>query len=283
LAEAQQEWAKISVEENNELLRLATERTRAGTGLRAEQLNAEARLEQSRQQLVGTGNRLQIARWQLALQVGADEPVEIAAPLSEEQLPQLMEAAAGQRPDLAALELQVEAARLNSRKASASWQPQLYAGASWTAHDRDYPLSDSASNWLVNAGLNWVLFDGFGRQHASAKAAAEELGLRNRQRQAQRQAQIDRVATRLQIETLRQQQSAASKALAATEESYRLMRSRYQSGLSPLVELLALQARQEQLRGELAYSETRLLLTLGQQLYLQGRLRATLGTEDNNK
>lgn len=283
LAEAQQNWARVGVEESRELLRLARERESAGTGLKAERLNAEARLAESQQQLIGTSNRLQIAKWQLALQVGENEPVEIAAPVTEAQLPLEPSTSNDLRPDLAALGLQVEAAKLNSSKAGAGWQPQLYAGASWTAHDRDYPFSDSADSWLVNAGLSWTLFDGFGRQHAKVKATAEELGLRNRQRQALQQARIEQEATRLQEETLRKQLEATGTALVATEESYRLMRNRYQSGLSSLADLLTLQTRLEKMRGDLAYSDTRLLQTLGQQLFLQGQLSATLNTEDDNK
>ncbi|WP_321532523.1 TolC family protein [uncultured Desulfuromonas sp.] len=279
LAQAQRDWATVGLSESRELLRLAQEREQAGTGLKAERLRAEAQVAQSQQQQMAAAHGVEMAQWQLALQVGADQPVAISAPLSADQLPEPPPATDALRPDLSALELQVEAAELNSRKAAANWQPQLAAGASYTLHDRDYPFSDGADSWLVNAQLNWVLFDGFGRSHERAKARAEERSLRNRQRQALRQARMDQETARLQTATLRRQLVAVRAALAATEESSRLLRQRYRAGLSPLADLLRLQSQLEQHRAELAQSETRLVLSLGEQLFLQGRLLTTLHPE----
>lgn len=273
---AQLDWADVDVLESRELLRLASERERAGTGLKADRLRAEAQVAHSQQRQIALHNQLQLAQWQLALQVGADEALDISTALDAEELPEPSMATQMQRPDLAALELQVEAAELNSCKEAANWQPKLSAGASWSLHDRDYPFSDSADSWLVDAQLNWVLFDGFGRKHARDKANAEELSLRNRQRQALRQARIDQEAARLQTATLRQQLVAVRAALAATEESYRLLHTRYQAGLTPLADLLRLQTQLEQQRADLAQSDARLLLSLGEQLFLHGQLLTTL-------
>lgn len=280
-AEAVLTWVESSLAEAREILRLAMEREAAGTGLKADTLNARFLLAESRRLLISAEHNLQLARRNLALQVGSDaEQLEIEQPLSVDQIPPVVLEQPLRRADLQALELQRQAAGLQRQQREAAWQPKAQAAATWAHHDRDYPLSKEANNWMVQAGLTWLLYDGSSRKQATAKAMAQERSLAARQQQAIRQAHFDVAQAQLQTESLRLQLEASQAALAAAKESYQLLFSRYHNGLVSLAELLIAQSRQEKGRSELVTSQVLLIHSQLREHYLQGTLLATLlGTE----
>lgn len=270
-------WVEASLLEAQELKRLAVERHQAGTGLKSDVLNTEVQVAASLRQQLWVHNQRQTAQRNLALQIGhADSELQMTVPLTLENIPEPQQRDNFLRPDLIALDRQHKAAEISRIQAAAAWQPKLTGAASWTLHDRDFPLADSSDSWMVNAGLSWVLFDGFGRKHASTRARAEERSQLARHRQAVRQARFDQESARQQTETLRQQLQVSQASLIATEESYQLLLDRYQNGLAPLSELLTVQSLLQKGRSEVANSEAQLLFSRAQQHYLQGTLLPTI-------
>ncbi|PLX95774.1 MAG: hypothetical protein C0619_00735 [Desulfuromonas sp.] len=270
-------WVDSSLREADEILRLAAEKEQAGIGLKAETLSARVHLSESRRLQIHATNGFKLARRNLALILGSEEEeLDIEAPVTSDLLGPPSPGQKLQRPDLQAIDLQRQAFSLAREQSEAAWLPRLHAAASWSSHDRDYPFSDFADSWGLQLGLSWVLYDGSSRQHASTKALAEERSMVARQKMADRQARFDVEQARLEGQMVSRQLEVVSSSRAAAEESFRLLKSRYSSGLAPLSELLAAQSRLEKTRADLVSTELQLLHNLAQQHYLLGSLSAVI-------
>ena len=265
------EWVFSSVREAQEIHRLAAEKERAGTGLKADTLTASVHLAESRRLQISAENSLVLAQRRLALEMGmGDKEVDIAAPLDVSLIVPSADEQPLQRGDLEALKLQSQETVLVRQQSKAAWQPRLNAGASWSMHDRDFPFSDGADSWMVHAQLTWQLFDGFSRKHATKRAMASERAAKERYRQALDQAQFDVDQARLNTQTAKLQLSASESGYAAAEESYQLLASRYRNGLTPLSQLLTAQSRVEKSRADLVTARVQLIRSLAQQHYILG-------------
>ena len=265
------DWVSSSVREAQEIHRLAAEKERAGTGLKADTLTASVHLAESRRLQISAENALVLAQRKLALEMGmGGQEVDIAAPLDVHLIAPPTSEQNLQRGDLDALKLQSQETVLARQQSKAAWLPRLNAGASWSFHDRNFPLSDGADSWMVNAQLTWELFDGFSRKHATNRATASERAAKARYRQALDQAQFDAARARLNTETAQLQLTASQSGYAAAEESYQLLASRYRNGLTPLSQLLTAQARVEKSRADLVTAKVQLIQSLAQQHYILG-------------
>jgi outer membrane protein TolC len=268
-----------SKEETTEIYRLANERQNFGTGLKADTLTAKVQLADSERQLVSAQNQLLLAQYRLAFLVGSDTAtVDIAEPLNVNFIAAVEASNSLSRPDLEALKWQEQAAELTRLQARAEWLPRLQAGASWSHHAEDYPLAGDADSWTLQASLSWTLFDGMARSHRSAKALAQEKAAAATYRQSERQARLQVVQARLNADTAASQLETGKLAVAAAEEGYQLMLSRYRNGLATMAELLRVQSQLEKSRAELSSAENYLIRVRAQQLYVAGNfLEALLG------
>ncbi len=279
-SQAEQQRVTQLLEETSEILRLARERENSGTGLRADTLSAEVQQADSQRQLVSARNQVLLAQHRLGFLIGSEDPVvAIAEPLSVDFITPLEVGKVSDRADLEALKWQIQSAEEVQLQARAAWLPRLQAGASWSHHDEDYPFSDDADSWTVQAGLSWQLFDGMARSHQSAQALALKKSAEESYRQQLRQAQLEQVEAALDAETAERQLVTGRLALEAASEGYQLMLSRYRNGLATMAELLSVQAQLAKIRAGLTAAQIHLIGTRAKQHFVAGRLLESLMDE----
>lgn len=267
-------WVENSLREATEVARLTEERYRAGTGLKADALRAGVQLAEARRRELAARNDLTLARRRLALAMGRPAgEVGIAAPLDEQLFPPPPADRADDRDDLRAMALQSEAAGLAVRQSRAEWLPRLGLTARYAWHDGQTPFGTESGAWAVGAGLEWELFDGLRREFAAAKAAAEQRTTAARLAEARREQQFSLAEARLRAEEARLQRDSARQAVAAAEESRRLLQERFTAGLADLGDLLAAQSALDRARFDAVGAENRLFLALGNIHFQAGRFR----------
>lgn len=248
----------------------------AGTAPEIDLALARANLATGRSQLIGAENGYLTAKAQLNQAVGWDlgldydvadvgqEPVEGEdAPLEE-----LEKVALEARPELAALQRQVEAQRLTVRSLEGAFGPTLAGSLSFSpAGSRIGALS-----WNAAAGvtLSWPIFEG-GLTRAQVRAAEAMVD------QLSAQFDIERLQVRLDLEQARLAVRAAKASLVAQQdavvnarERLRLAEGRYEAGVGSGIELSDAQvalttaeAQQVQADGQLATARSQLLHALG--------------------
>lgn len=282
-AQAALAWAESSWKEAEEITRLAEERQRAGIGLKADELRARVQMAEAQRRELAVRNDLTLARRRLALAMGRpDGEAGIAAPLDEDAFPAAGETAVEKRADLRAMALQADAAGLAVRQSRAEWLPHLGLTARYAWHDEDRPFGSDAEAWAIGAGLDWELFDGLRRSSATARAMAEQQAAKASLDEARRQQQLALEEARLRAAEARWQRDSARQAIAAADESRRLLQQRFEAGLLDLADLLTAQSALDRARFDAVGAEARHLLALGNIHFQAGRfLQAFLPGEES--
>jgi len=191
--------------------------------------------------------------------VGPADPLpdSVAVPALDEAL-----AALPSRPDIAAREEALAAARLGVRRVNAGWLPRLNGFATLDLYDRRV-LGTNRSYLTTGVVLSWTPFDGMhqlaeGRGARAARARAE----------AERDAAL--LAARTEVLTAHARHEAARLARAFAQEAYDLARqaraigeTRYRNSLSSMTELLAAQAAEAAAATRLSAARYEFVVTAG--------------------
>lgn len=273
--------ARSARQEAEEVFAMAEQREQAGLGLKADTLRARTLVDEARLGLLTARHDLQFARYQLAFSLGRPSgAIDIAAPLTLAILPAPTYDHTLQRGDLQALELETEAARLRVRQEGAGLLPKAQLQASYILHDENTPLGSDADAWSVTAGLHWEFFDGFERSHRKAGAEARRRAAREKHTDQARQVRLALEKTRLQNQQAEAAVQLALSARTATQEARAATLERYEAGLAPLADLLAVQAELERARHSLVTAETNHLRARALAHFYQGTLLGALSLSE---
>ncbi len=243
LARRQVELAEKVVATAQALTDSAAARVSAGTSVPSDELSARVNLAARQQELIRARSALSMAMAELEIVLGSRLTAEQqpAGELRELNLPpaqldELESWAIQQRPDLLALADQVEAQQNGVRAAKSAFFPQVNVVGSWQADNSSFAANGS-SNWMVGAELRVDLF----AHEKISRLAMERAGLNKME--AVRQIAADNI--RLEVRRAYYEQDAARQmlevsraAVAQAEESLRITRDRYESGLATITDLL---------------------------------------------
>ena len=249
----------------------------AGMSTDADVLSIRVHLAAVREQEIRRTADVDVARAALneALGLPLDTQLELRTSLEARKLPEAamtqFEATAGeQRAEVRRARLSAEIAEQQAGAARAALWPQVGVRGIFET-DRQEFIRRGGANWTVAASLRWNLFNGFADRariaeasHALAAARAEErragTGVRLEVRRAW-------AALRAADERIR----VAGASVAQAEESLRIIKNRFDNGLSTVTDLL---------RNETALleSRTRLLAATYEQRVAAAALEFAAGT-----
>ncbi len=224
--------------------RLAAMRAELASAL-ADSVDAAAALEQVLGGRIGTGG------------VADPLPDSVAVPTLDGAL-----AALASRPDIAAREEALDAARLGVRRANAGWLPRLNGFATIDLYDQK-PLGTNRNFLTTGISLSWTPFDGMqllaeGRAARAAQARAE----------AERDAAL--LQARTEVRSAQARYEAARLGRAYAQEAYDLARqaqaiaeTRYRNALASMTDLLAAQAAEAAAATRLSAARYAFVVTAG--------------------
>jgi outer membrane protein len=238
-----------SVERINAHLRDVRNQLAAGLIPPNEVLTVEA--QQSRQRMLAIQARVarDVAEAELARLVGAPPgtPIEIAtpialAPAAPGSLDTLVDTARRQRPERAALEKRVAAARERGTAALAGRRPTIgvVGGVDYARpNPRIFPREGAwKSSWDAGVNVNWPIFDGGKARSEAAEADAVTRAL------VERLADVDaslalEVRQRLaEVESSRAAVDAAADAVRSAAEARRVLGERFAAGVATSTDVL---------------------------------------------
>jgi outer membrane protein TolC len=225
---------------------LAETRVRAGLAVESDRLSADVRLARLREESLTAQSQLGVARAALndAMGVSLDEPSEASDPLAERSSPGPalpVADALAQRPDVQASRLEEDARERDLRAVRAAFLPSVGIEGTYevnTAH----PFSDGQGSWSVMTVLRWNVFNGGAdrariREAEAALARARALSARLRSH-----AELEAREAEAQLASAQGRIDVATRAIAHAEETLRVVRIRYENGLTTIVELLTAEA-----------------------------------------
>jgi outer membrane protein len=243
LAHRQLDVAEQTLKTAQAIVDSTAARVDAGTAVDADALSAHVVYATRQQEVIRARGAVEIARTQLETALGARlAPGQQPADALEEhsfaaaELEQVEARALKERPDLQALALQIAAQHDSVRSAKAAFGPRLDVFGAWEANNPSF-ASGGSWNWMTGATLRVDLF----AHDKSAKLAMEKANL-SRAEAAQQAAQdairLDARRAWVEHDSARQMLEVARTATKQGEESLRIVRDRYDSGLIPVTELL---------------------------------------------
>lgn len=257
LARESREVARMAVTTAEESLRQIELLYEEGTVVRSDLLSAKVQMADFKDQLVRAKGEERLAERVLDVLIGRSEDgkweVVPLCPPGTPEIPdldtkKLLETAKEKRPEYLAMNARWDAAKAGVKAAKGGYLPNFGVEASYEWNAPRF-ADDLEGSYMLGVGLNWNLFRGFG-DHAQLKEAKSNQGMLwyGLKRMEDRMTlEIEQAA--VAVTTGRERLQVTREQVGLAEESLRIIRKRYQEGLTTVVEL-------EQ--AELALSRSRL-------------------------
>jgi outer membrane protein TolC len=245
--------ASLGVEDAREHLRVADLRYKNDLGQYADVLRATTALTDARQKLNIAHKNVSLARRALGVLLAMMESPDVDGSLPEMTLKDLSfySQNAETRNDLQAMAFRSENARQNVRRAEAGYFPYLGVGGTYQLNDHNQPFGSEGKSWQVMAFLRWELFDGAKREYERAKARHLETQSREYLAAMKKGISFRIFEAYLNVEEAGKNIELARETLKTAEEGTRLLKLRYENGLSSLGDLLNTQTSVQQARAGL--------------------------------
>jgi outer membrane protein len=244
LAEARLKVVKDAKETAAANRKLVQARFKTGAVIRADLLSADVHLARLTQEELAAAGQVKIARSALATAIGVPEVIArllAQAPREPAPLPgnlaELQEVAEAQRPDLKRLALAAKVARQELTKARLNFLPRLNVTAEYDI-DQQYFLGNSADSYTVMAVMHLNLFDGLARLAREREARAQAAQARDQQRELVDHIRHQVTESAEHLKTAHARLKVGQTAVEQSRESLRLIRLRYEEGLTIMVDLL---------------------------------------------
>jgi outer membrane protein TolC len=225
--------------------KLVQARFDSGDVVRADLLSADVHLARLTQEELTAASQVEIAQSALATAVGipevASRPLS-PAPKKPSPLPgnlgELQEVAKAKRPDLRRLALAARVARQELTKARLDFLPRLNLTAEYDI-DQKYFLGSNADSYTVMAVMHLNLFNGLAKVARERQARAQAAQAREQQREFLDHIRHQVTESVEHLKTAHARLKVSRAAVEQARESLRLIRLRYEEGLTILVDLLA--------------------------------------------
>ncbi len=216
----------------------------AGMATDADVLAIRVHLASVREQQIRRNYDFEIARAALneALGLPLDAPHDLSTPLSALSAPPVSleeqeQSAQKSRPEVRQMQLFTELAEAQSRAARSSLLPQVSFRVAFEADRQDF-INKGGANWFAGAFLRWNLFNGFADRariaeadEQIARAKAERRGLDSAVRLQVRKAHLD-------VKAAGERLKVTEATVTEAEENLRIVKNRYESGLTNVTDLL---------------------------------------------
>ncbi len=216
----------------------------AGMSTNADVLSIQVHLAAMREEEIRRKADLNVAQAVLneALGLPLTQPHDLTTPLTaaslnQQSLDHYEKQAGVSRPELTEARLASDLARTQGATARSSLLPQIGFHAGFEA-DRQTFADRGGASWLVSASLRWNIFNGGADRARMNEAACGQERARALERQAGSQIQLQVRRAYADFRSAAERIDVAQAAVSMAEESLRITKNRYDSGLSNVTDLL---------------------------------------------
>jgi outer membrane protein TolC len=216
----------------------------AGMSTDADVLSIRVHLASIREQEVRRSYERRVALAALNEALGFPMQTEhrLATPLSpvrlSAELPAAYSKSAEQnRPELKQTELAARMAEQQTAAARSARKPQFGLQGAFEA-DRQEFIRKGGANWTIAASMRWNVFNGFVSGARIAEAEAVTQSARAQQKAALRAVELDVFRAWSEFRAAEERISVTEAVVAEAEESLRIVKNRFENGLTTVTELL---------------------------------------------
>ncbi len=128
-------------------------------------------------------------------------------------------------------------AETQSQAARAALWPQVSFRVAFEA-DRQELVNKGGANWFAGASVRWNLFNGYADKARIAEAGEMVARARAQEQQVDAAVRLQVRRARSDFEAARERLEVAAASVAMAEENLRIIKNRYEAGLTNVTELL---------------------------------------------
>jgi outer membrane protein len=270
-----------TLEDAREHARIAESRYRNGLGLYSDVLRTKTSVIEAEQKIVSARKNSAVSRRMLGLILGMAESIDV----SEEDIDlpvkniDYYEAASLSRRDVKALQLRHENAKNSIKLAESMYLPSLGVGGAYQLNDHNRVFGSEGESWRVSAALRWDFFDGTNREHERSKARHKAAETEEQLKGLKQFVSFKIHEAYLAVEEAQKNVELSQSALNAAEEGKKLVKSRFENSLSPVVDLLDVQLNLDHARASVVARQNECQLAIINLSYESGTILKDLKAE----
>ncbi|HEV2134026.1 MAG TPA: TolC family protein [Terracidiphilus sp.] len=241
-AQRQVDVAEHEQETAQALLTQVDQHVKAGLGLEADRMSAEVNAAARKEDLIAARGQLELAWADLGNAMGSPDlqPASLQ-PIEAHTFPQMtlgdeLALAAKTRPDLAALSDAAKAQGAAVGAARSDYGPRVNAYGNWE-EDRGSITSSGGNNWVAGVQISIDILP-LGKRDQLARETAMRQQVEAQQILTRNQVRLEVSRAHIQRETAEQSLETARAAMDQAAESLRILRNRYDAGLTTITDLL---------------------------------------------
>ena len=244
LAQEQARVAHAAVAMTQADLDRAQAREKQGLAVASDVLSAQAQLAQAKEDLIRAQNGVAISQAALNVSMGVaeDAPTSTEGKLAEVRvsvgdLATLQLQALKQRPDYHEAQFQAQRAGNSVSLAKKEFLPRLDIMGSWEQDNQTF-TTRGGNNWVAGATLTFNIFDGGARRAQIAESKAYQQRAEAMRSQMESSVRLQVREAYLNLNAARQRVEVSLDSAAQAQESLRILRNRYDSGLATIMDVL---------------------------------------------
>lgn len=265
--------AEKSLEEAKEVYRIAKVRSENGAGLKSDELRALVFLKDRESMFIKAENDLSIAKRALGLLVSSEIPIDVKEDnkviLNLPPISDVMGKILDSRKDYIAKKFDIENSQKNYELQKSRFYPKVFLSGSYYNDGRNLPLGSDGTGYVVGLALRWELFDKT-RYDDEAKTKYQMLMAREALKQFEKELKFNVEISYLKVEEAKKRVEVAKEAVKEGEETFRLIKLRYDNSLSTIVELLDAELSLVNARNNLIIAENEYYEAVGKTLFEAG-------------
>jgi len=256
--------AELAIKDAKEHLDIAESRTKSKSTPNPDVLRAKTSIDEANQKLVTAQRNLNVAKMNLGLQLGLEKPVKALDSVPEFELHDLnyYKELSVYRNDIKATEIRVQNAKNNIQSARSDWYPTLNAIASYNLYNSNYSFGAQGSNYIAGALFRWDVFDGKKRNYEILKAKDKEAEAKEYLEGFKKEVNFRVYEVYSSVEESQKKLEIALAARKLAYEDKTIVSRRWQSSLSPFIDLIDAQSNLDSMRENVVKSQNDLKVSL---------------------
>lgn len=244
LAQEQIRVAQAAVTMAEADLQRAQAREKQGLAVASDVLSSQTQLAQAKEDLIRAENGVAISQAALNVAMGVPEDAPTttegklaAVQISLADLPALQQQALKQRPDYHEARLQAQRAGNSVSLAKKEFLPRLDMMGSWEQDNQTF-AARGGNNWIAGATLTFNIFNGGARKAQIAESKAYQQSAEALRARMESAVRLQVREAYLNLNAARQRVEVSRDSAAQAQESLRILRNRYDTGLATIMDVL---------------------------------------------
>ncbi len=262
-----------ALEDAKEVYAISQKRVKNGVGIKADELRAYVFMKEKEAETIKAKNDLLLSKRALGLTLSVEEAFDVVD-LSEKifLLPPMEETLKSvqlNRKDLIAEIQYLDTARDNIEINRSKFYPKIFLSANYFNDDKSAPFGRDGSGYIAGLYLRWDIFDK--TRYDEVKKSEYEYGKAKEYiNQREKEIRFRVYESYLRVQEAKEKLEVAKNAVKEAEETFRLIRIRYDNNLATMVEILDAEVALFSAKANIVNAETEYIKALGKALHESG-------------